>query len=116
MKKPRGKVQCYVLIAAVLLLIAFGVRAAFFSSPTPPTFAVAEAVRGNLEDSVLACGTMNAIERVNVGAQATGQLKSLKVARGVTRADIDAFGHIDAVVNNAGNLRDRVFHKMGKEE
>ena len=54
MKKPRSKVQRYVLIAVVLLIIAFGVRAAFFSSPPPPTFAVAEVVRGNLEDSVLA--------------------------------------------------------------
>ncbi|MCH3879082.1 biotin/lipoyl-binding protein, partial [Campylobacter jejuni] len=56
--------------------------AAFFSSPPPPTFAVAEVVRGNLEDSVLASGTMDAVERVSVGAQASGQLKSLKVALG----------------------------------
>jgi len=82
MKKPRSKVQRYVLIAVVLLIIAYGVRAAFFSAPPPPTFAVAEVTRGNLEDSVLASGTMDAIERVSVGAQATGQLKSLKVALG----------------------------------
>lgn len=82
MKKPRSKVQRYVLIAVVVLIIAYGVRAAFFSAPPPPTFAVAEVTRGNLEDSVLASGTMDAIERVSVGAQATGQLKSLKVALG----------------------------------
>ncbi|CAB3731933.1 Macrolide export protein MacA [Achromobacter deleyi] len=82
MKKPRSKVQRYVLIAVVLLIIAYGVRAVFFSAPPPPTFAVAEVTRGNLEDSVLASGTMDAIERVSVGAQATGQLKSLKVALG----------------------------------
>ncbi|WP_263913950.1 efflux RND transporter periplasmic adaptor subunit [Achromobacter sp. 79A6] len=82
MKKPRSKVRRYVLIAVVLLIIAYGVRAAFFSAPPPPTFAVAEVTRGNLEDSVLASGTMDAIERVSVGAQATGQLKSLKVALG----------------------------------
>lgn len=82
MKKPRSKVQRYVLIAVVVLIIAYGVRAAFFSAPPAPTFAVAEVTRGNLEDSVLASGTMDAIERVSVGAQATGQLKSLKVALG----------------------------------
>ena len=49
MKKPRSKVQRYVLIAVVLLIIAYGVRAAFFSAPPPPTFAVAEVTRGNLE-------------------------------------------------------------------
>ena len=53
MKKPRSKAKRYVLIAVVLLILAFGIRAAFFSSP-PPTFAVADVVRGNLEDSVLA--------------------------------------------------------------
>lgn len=82
MKKPRSKVRRYVLIAVVLLIIAYGVRSAFFSAPPPSTFAVAEVTRGNLEDSVLASGTMDAIERVSVGAQATGQLKSLKVALG----------------------------------
>lgn len=29
---------------------------------------------------------------------------------------LDHFGRIDGVVNNAGNLRDRSFHKMGEEE
>ena len=29
---------------------------------------------------------------------------------------MDTFGRIDAVVNNAGNLRDRMFHKMSEEE
>src|SRR3546814_13284467 len=29
---------------------------------------------------------------------------------------VDRFGRIDAVVNNAGNLRDMFFHKMGPED
>lgn len=82
MKKSRSKFKRYVLIAAILLLLVFGVRAAFFSAPPPPTFAVAEVSRADLEDSVLASGSIDAIERVSVGAQATGQLKSLKVELG----------------------------------
>ncbi|MDH1181871.1 efflux RND transporter periplasmic adaptor subunit [Achromobacter mucicolens] len=82
MKKSRSKFTRYALIAAILLLLVFGARAAFFSAPPPPTFAVAEASRADLEDSVLASGTIDAIERVSVGAQATGQLKSLKVELG----------------------------------
>ncbi len=82
MKKSRSKFKRYVLIAAILLLLVFGARAAFFSAPPPPTFAVAEVSRADLEDSVLASGTIDAIERVSVGAQATGQLKSLKVELG----------------------------------
>ncbi|WP_191577764.1 efflux RND transporter periplasmic adaptor subunit [Achromobacter insolitus] len=82
MKKSRSKFKRYVLIAVILLLLVFGARAAFFSAPPLPTFAVAEVSRANLEDSVLASGTIDAIERVSVGAQATGQLKSLKVELG----------------------------------
>ncbi len=82
MKKSRSKFTRYALIAAILLLLVFGARAAFFSAPPPPTFAVAEVSRADLEDSVLASGTIYAIERVSVGAQATGQLKSLKVELG----------------------------------
>jgi NAD(P)-dependent dehydrogenase (short-subunit alcohol dehydrogenase family) len=37
-------------------------------------------------------------------------------AHAMTRAAIDAFGRIDAVVNNAGNLRDSLFHKMTEAE
>src|SRR3546814_4481491 len=34
----------------------------------------------------------------------------------MVRAAVDRFGRIDAVVNNAGNLRDMFFHKMGPED
>ena len=37
-------------------------------------------------------------------------------AQAMVRAAIDSFGRIDAVVNNAGNLRDGLFHKMTEEE
>jgi NAD(P)-dependent dehydrogenase (short-subunit alcohol dehydrogenase family) len=37
-------------------------------------------------------------------------------AQAMVQAAIEAFGRIDAVVNNAGNLRDSLFHKMTEEE
>ena len=37
-------------------------------------------------------------------------------AQAMVRAAIDSFGRIDAVVNNAGNLRDSLFHKMTDEQ
>jgi NAD(P)-dependent dehydrogenase (short-subunit alcohol dehydrogenase family) len=37
-------------------------------------------------------------------------------AQHIVQAALDAFGRIDAVVNNAGNLRDSLFHKMTEEE
>jgi len=37
-------------------------------------------------------------------------------AHQIVQAAVDGFGKIDIVVNNAGNLRDRLFHKMSEEE
>jgi NAD(P)-dependent dehydrogenase (short-subunit alcohol dehydrogenase family) len=37
-------------------------------------------------------------------------------AHGIIQDAIDAFGRVDVVVNNAGILRDTMFHKMTKEE
>ncbi len=37
-------------------------------------------------------------------------------AQALVQLAVEAFGRIDAVVNNAGNLRDSLFHKMTEEE
>jgi NAD(P)-dependent dehydrogenase (short-subunit alcohol dehydrogenase family) len=37
-------------------------------------------------------------------------------AQAMVQAAVEAFGRIDAVVNNAGNLRDSLFHKMTEDE
>ena len=37
-------------------------------------------------------------------------------AQRIVDGAVDAFGRIDGVVNNAGILRDRIFHKMGADE
>ncbi|KAA0910618.1 SDR family NAD(P)-dependent oxidoreductase [Pusillimonas sp. ANT_WB101] len=37
-------------------------------------------------------------------------------AENIVRNAVDLYGKIDIVVNNAGNLRDRLFHKMSEEE
>jgi NAD(P)-dependent dehydrogenase (short-subunit alcohol dehydrogenase family) len=37
-------------------------------------------------------------------------------AQGIIQDAIDAFGRVDAVINNAGVVRDAMFHKMTKEE
>jgi len=53
------------------------------------------------------------------GGQAVANTDSVAAydsASRVIQAAVDAFGRIDAVVNDAGNLRDRVFHKMSEEE
>ena len=39
-----------------------------------------------------------------------------KTANRIVQAALDAFGRVDCVVNNAGILRDRLFHKMTVED
>lgn len=46
----------------------------------------------------------------------THSVASHEGAKAMIDAAISAFGRIDAVVNNAGNLRDVIFHKMSEEE
>ncbi|AMG37062.1 SDR family NAD(P)-dependent oxidoreductase [Achromobacter xylosoxidans] len=53
------------------------------------------------------------------GGQAVANTDSVAAydsASRVIQTAIDAFGRVNAVINNAGNLRDRVFHKMSEEE
>ncbi len=45
-----------------------------------------------------------------------GSVASWSDAHAMVRAAVDTFGRIDAVVNNAGNLRDVLFHKMTEED
>ena len=45
-----------------------------------------------------------------------GSVASWNDAHAMVRAAVNNFGRIDAVVNNAGNLRDVLFHKMTEED
>jgi len=46
----------------------------------------------------------------------TDSVADWESANGIVKTAIDAFGHIDCVVNNAGILRDRFFFNMSVEE
>jgi len=46
----------------------------------------------------------------------TDSVTSWDGAQAMVQSAVDAFGRVDAVVNNAGNLRDGLFHKMTEEE
>jgi NAD(P)-dependent dehydrogenase (short-subunit alcohol dehydrogenase family) len=58
-------------------------------------------------------------EIVAAGGQAVANADSVASwdgAQSMVQAAVETFGRIDAVVNNAGNLRDGLFHKMSEEE
>ena len=53
------------------------------------------------------------------GGEALASVESVSEAAAAQRivdGAVDAFGRLDGVVNNAGILRDRIFHKMGADE
>lgn len=64
----------------------------FLRSPEVPEYVTAPVRIGDIENAVLATGRIDAIERVNVGAQVSGQVKSLKVKLGdrVTKGQLIA--------------------------
>jgi len=71
------------LIAALLVCIAVGTLGyRWFFVPPKVRYATATAERGDVESTVVAAGVLQPLIYVDVGAQTTGQLKSLKVARG----------------------------------
>ncbi|OJT42947.1 efflux RND transporter periplasmic adaptor subunit [Serratia plymuthica] len=83
-------------IAAGTLLAALLIALTSYLQLPPQANHVTAPVRvGDIENAVLATGKMDAVERVNVGAQVSGQVKSLKVklgdrvAQGQPIADID---------------------------
>ena len=54
--------------------------------------------------------------RGGAAAPSTDSVATWAGANRIVQAALDAFGRIDCVVNNAGILRDRLFHKMTVED
>jgi len=81
MIKSRRTVTAFVIAFVLLSGLAFGAKQWFFAPPRQ-TFITAAVVRMDLEESVLASGTLKAFKTVAVGAQVNGQLKKLLVAMG----------------------------------
>ncbi|OZI69221.1 macrolide transporter subunit MacA [Bordetella genomosp. 1] len=78
----KSKKKRYIWIAIALILLVLVARGLFFGKPPAPAFATAEVRVADMENSVLASGTLEAVRQVSVGAQVSGQLKSLKVELG----------------------------------
>ncbi|WP_057647689.1 efflux RND transporter periplasmic adaptor subunit [Yersinia bercovieri] len=83
-------------LIAVVFIVSTVALVIYWQRPPPPAYVTAPARRGDIENAVLATGRLDAFERVNVGAQVSGQVKSLKVKLGdrITKgqlvADIDS--------------------------
>ncbi|MGY4494311.1 macrolide transporter subunit MacA [Pseudomonas sp. TE3610] len=71
-----------IAIGSALALVACAALYAVGGSRKPPAYITAQVERGDLENAVLATGVLEGIKQVDVGAQVSGQLKSLKIKLG----------------------------------
>ncbi|AJC19704.1 macrolide transporter subunit MacA [Pandoraea pulmonicola] len=69
-------------IGVAVFVLLCGVAFWLWPRPKPPAYLSAKVTRADLEDAVLATGVLQPIKQVEVGSQANGQLRSLKVVLG----------------------------------
>lgn len=94
LRLPKSNGRRVALAAAVMLVIAL---VAWTMRPdAPPELATSAAVKADIEQTVVATGTIEARELVSVGAQASGQIRSLKVELGDQVKAGDLIAEIDA--------------------
>ncbi|MDO6386673.1 efflux RND transporter periplasmic adaptor subunit [Uliginosibacterium sp. 31-12] len=86
------------VVLALVALLAFGGLAAYFLAPPPrPSYLTAPVTKADLEEAVLATGTVQAYKQVNVGAQVSGQIKRLAVKLGDKVVAGDLIAEIDSL-------------------
>jgi len=88
------------LLVLVLGMLGAGGYALHSQQATQPAaiqLPTVAATMGDVEEAVLASGALEPVRQVNVGAQATGRLNSLKVTLGQNVAQGDLIAEIDAV-------------------
>jgi len=93
---PSSRRNRLLLAAAIVVLIAGG---AYWATrkPAAPSLATSPVSRGDLEQTVDATGVIDAYKLVSVGAQASGQIKVLKVQLGDVVKQGDLIAEIDSV-------------------
>ncbi|MGL4667113.1 MAG: efflux RND transporter periplasmic adaptor subunit [Saezia sp.] len=77
-KKNKSWVRWIIVACIVPLALWFG-KNYFFKAPDAPQLITAAVKRGDIEDTVLASGTFEALKQVSVGAQVSGRVLTLHV-------------------------------------
>ena len=93
---PSSRRNRLLLAGAAVILIAAGTAWAL-RKPAAPSLATSPVTRGNLEQTVDATGVIDAYKLVSVGAQVSGQIKSLRVQLGDVVKQGDLIAEIDSV-------------------
>ena len=87
------------IIVAVVCLLTIAVTAWYFFKPQQqqPQYITSEVTRGDIEDSVLATGVLEATKMVSVGAQVSGQVKKMYVKLGDPVKQGQLIAQIDSI-------------------
>lgn len=102
----RSKKSVCILILAIVVISVTGLLAKkYFFSKAKETFITAVVTKMDIEESVLASGTLQALKTVEVGAQVNGQLKKLHVRLGDQVSKGDLLAEIDPVLQQ-NSLKD----------
>ncbi|MCY1161652.1 Macrolide export protein MacA [compost metagenome] len=93
------KIKPSKIIVAVVCLLAIAVTAWYFFKPQQqqPQYITSEVARGDIEDSVLATGVLEATKMVSVGAQVSGQVKKMYVKLGDPVKQGQLIAQIDSI-------------------
>jgi macrolide-specific efflux system membrane fusion protein len=105
--RRRPFVASFIVVAVVALALLVW-RLGFYTPPRQ--YLTAVATRTNMEETVLATGTLHPIEQVAIGAQVSGQIKSIRVKlgdrvkRGQLLAEIDPVLQQNALLSAQASL------------
>ena len=93
------KIKPSKLIMAVVIVIALIATGWYFFKPEqqPTQYITAEVTQGDIENSVLATGVLEATKMVSVGAQVSGQVKKMYVQLGDQVKQGQLIARIDSV-------------------
>lgn len=121
MKKAVPK-QFILIIIIIFVLLANGLLIKYyFFSKDKVTYITANAGRMDIEESVLASGTLNALKTVDVGAQVSGQLKKLHAAlgdqvnKGQLLAEIDPVLQLNTLKDAEAQVKNLSAQKLSKK-
>lgn len=117
-RRPYGR---YAAIGAAVLVVLFVLKGCFFPTVAPPRYITAPAVMGDIEQTVLASGTLQPFLLVDVGSQVSGQVKALKVAlgdkveKGQVIANIDPATQKNALLTAQATLEQQRAQRLSQE-
>jgi|WetSurMetagenome_2_1015567.scaffolds.fasta_scaffold53655_2 membrane fusion protein, macrolide-specific efflux system len=121
MVKKKRRIGRYVAIVGGIAVAALLIKACAFPHRAPPRLLTAAATIGDIDQTVLASGTLHPLKLVDVGAQVSGQVKSLKVSlgdqvvKGQVIATIDPAPQRNALLTAQATLEQQKAQRLAQE-